>query len=73
MTAIIEPYYYARELAEMSRISEDKIRAAMSCSVDSPFYLPNIASGKSKRPRRRATLSAFKAWAAKMEKMPFNA
>lgn len=53
-----EPYYFARELAEMYQLSEGDIRAAMCCSVSSPFHLPNIALGTSKRPdvRRRGAI-----------------
>lgn len=68
-----EPYYFARELAEMYQLSEGDIRAAMCCSVSSPFHLPNIALGTSKRPRRKATRRDFEAWQDRMKAMPAHA
>ncbi len=55
-----ERFYTASELARLSAISEEAIRAAMRAH-DPSLRLPNIPSGK-KRPVRRASGADFREW-----------
>lgn len=68
-----EPFYFARELADMYGLSEADIRAAMCCSVNSPHYLPHITLGRSKRPQRKATIRDFEEWIEREKRNPIHA